>query len=202
MILLLKNLLVIADPTVNGLICNNKGQVMVQRESRYWIIDINSKEILANNNLGLGNNYSARMKGAYCPTTDKFYINNAGLRLSIIEGANPDFFNPWNIQNITLETTTAFNSGVSVAYDPKRDTIWTFDGQKKLCAIDVRNNTVLKRTTFAFEEQYIDPYKYPVTGGTWGGDAIIAGDLLVLSTGNPNNSTPVLTFNLNEIWPT
>ena len=191
-----------ADPTVNGLICNNKGQVMVQRESRYWIIDINSKEILANNNLGLGNNYSARMKGAYCPTTDKFYINNAGLRLSIIEGANPDFFNPWNIQNITLETTTAFNSGVSVAYDPKRDTIWTFDGQKKLCAIDVRNNTVLKRTTFAFEEQYIDPYKYPVTGGTWGGDAIIAGDLLVLSTGNPNNSTPVLTFNLNEIWPT
>ena len=191
-----------ADPTVNGLICNNKGQVMVQRESRYWIIDINSKQILANSSLGSGTGYSARMKGAYCPTTDRFYINSAGLKLTIIEGANPFFYNAWSARTITLETTTTFNSGISVAYDPKRDTIWTFDGQSRLCAIDVRNDNILKRSTFTFDDRYIEPYKYPVTGGTYGGDAIVAGDLLVLSTGNPNNSTPVLTFDLNEIWPT
>jgi hypothetical protein len=179
-------------PTLNGLISNNKGQVFVQREGRYWVIDINSKTIIKNASYGSGLQRSNRTFGAYCPTTDKFYVNTDGTNLTIIDGSSFDV-----ITNLTLTTNNSYFifKGVCVTYDSKRDTIWTFDAEGKLCAIDVENDTVFKRSSFSFGENYVERY------GDKGG-LVAGGDLLFMSSGNPNDIDPLLAFDLNKIWPT
>lgn len=180
------------DPTLNGLISNNKGQVFLQREGKYWVIDINSRTVLKSASYGSGLQRSSRTFGAYCPTTDKFYVNTDGTNLTIIDGSN---FNV--ITNLTLTTNNPYfiSKGVCVTYDSKRDTIWTFDAEGKLCSIDTENDTVFKRSSFSFGENYVE--RYSNNGGL-----VAGGDLLFMSSGNPNVNDPLLAFDLNEIWPT
>jgi len=190
-----------AGAVPNSLISNNKGQVLIifPSVSQYRIYDIATNSYIKTQ--GSFPTGEAR-QGAYCPTTDKFYINYRGLSLYIIEGTD------YTIETtLTLTSSNTLNIGtqcINVAYDSKRRTIWTFDAEGHLCAIDVENNVVLKRSLDTFSKNHVAGLDGE-TGLNVGG-LVVAGDLLLISVGKdtstPLSYYPVLAFDLNKIWPT